>query len=147
MHCFKTWLQPHMHMNLPPICFARSVCCAAMGEITNGAGAKAPTTRSRARSRRGLVMTFLQGGRRAERPPKHRTSCGLLGPGEDQHSAPIRKKRHESAADDDHAAKPDPLYERIQICMDYRQTCIRALARIDDVKVIPQRRVNRNHRA
>src|SRR2546422_42815 len=69
LHWVRTWLQPHMHMNLPPICLARSDgCCAPALGSSNGAIANTASTASTATAGigRALVMALSQGHGRSQ---------------------------------------------------------------------------------
>src|SRR5713226_5224872 len=60
LHSVSTWLQLHIHMNFPPICFARSEsCCAPTGAISRGAIEDIASSATAAIGR-ALVMAFSQ---------------------------------------------------------------------------------------
>src|SRR5216684_5369209 len=102
LHSVSTWLHPHMHMNLPPICFARSEsCCAPTGVITSGAIANI-TSSAIAAIGRPLVMA-LSHASGWSKPMHHRLCYKLLGAGEHQHGAPIRQQRHQRSKHDNHS--------------------------------------------
>src|SRR5712671_3812253 len=103
-----------MHMNLPPICLARLVCCACAREENSAAEDALTAIRRDIATTRRLIMPF----------PKSYRGCqclrgGLLRPGSlrraspDQNRAAVRQKRNQTTQDNDQAAKPNPLHERI----------------------------------
>src|SRR5260370_948938 len=146
LHSVSTWLHPHMHMNFPPICLARSVsCCAPTGVINSGTIANIASI-VMAPIARALVMALSQGNRRRE-SVRQWLRGRLLRASEHQHCAAIRQQRHQRSKHHHHSAEPDPLHQRIQIGMQHGKFRIRTLSRIDHVQVFLQRRVNRHHRA
>src|SRR3981081_3975551 len=102
-----------MHMNLPPICLARLVCCACAREENSAAEELMAIRRETATTRR-LIMPF----------PKRYRGCqclrgGLLRPrslwraSQDQNRAAVRQQRNQRAQHNEQAAEPDPLHQRI----------------------------------
>src|SRR5713226_4652603 len=55
LHCVSTWLQLHMHMNLPPICFSRSESCCAPAGVSNNGTPAITISAAIAKNRRELV--------------------------------------------------------------------------------------------
>src|SRR5258708_122437 len=113
-----------MHMNLPPICLARSVCCAcAREERSAPEDAVSAITREKAATRR-LVMPFPKRHGRRERLRLLRRGT-FWRAGQDQDGSPVRQERNQRAQHHHQAAQPDPLYQRIQIRVnDHAQTSL-----------------------
>src|SRR5713226_7058 len=108
LHSVSTWLHPHMHMNLPPICFARSEsCCAPTGVITSGAIANTASVAIVAIAR-ALVMAISQGNRRGQFMSQ-RLCRRLLGTREHQHGAAIRQQSHNRSKNYHHSSEPEPI--------------------------------------
>src|SRR2546426_1943412 len=102
-----------MHMNLPPICFARSVCCAPSGVVINGTIAIARSAATAARER-ALVMALSQSDRRSQYLWQ-RLRGGMSGARQHQHCALIGQQRDQRAEYHHDAAEPDPLDQRVQV--------------------------------
>src|SRR5260370_36450387 len=119
LHWVRTWLQPHMHMNLPPICLARSDgCCAPALGSSNGAIANiaSPATAAIGRA---LVMALSQGHRRSQ-PGLQVWRHRLLGARKDQPRAAVGQQRYQRAKHHETPAEPDPLYKRVQEGVNHR---------------------------
>src|SRR6267143_2040812 len=112
LHPVSTWLQLHMHMNLPPTCFARSEsCCAPAGVISSGTTANIASIIIAATGRF-LVMAISQGNRRGESVCQW-LCCRLRGPREHQHSTAVRQHCHQRSKHHHRSSKPDPLHQGI----------------------------------
>src|SRR5260370_36532110 len=135
-----------MHMNLPPICLARSVCCATAGAGRSGRDAAAKNKMA-ASGRTAdflmeLVMTLAKRDGRSKGVSQRLRGRRLLHPREDQHSATVRQQSDESPQNHNRTAEPDKLYERVEIGMDHRHLRLWALPGIDDVEVFAQGRIH-----
>src|SRR5882757_9646891 len=103
-----------MHMNLPPICLARLVCCACAREENSAAEEALMAIRREIATTRRLIMPFPKSYRGRQCLPG-----GLLRPGslwrgsQDQNRAAVRQQRNQRAQHNDQAAEPNPLHERI----------------------------------
>src|SRR4029077_4603630 len=144
LHCVSTWLQPHMHMNLPPICFARSGCCAcAREERSAPEDTLSAMTREKAATRR-LVMPLPKrhGGRKRLRLLP-RGSLG--GAGQTQHGTTVRQQRNQRAQHHHQAAKPNPLHQWIQERVNHGSLRFWILPRVYHVQIFAQRGIDCHH--
>src|SRR5580704_17004763 len=100
-----------MHMNLPPICLARSVCCACTREENSAVEEALSATKRATATTRRLIMPFPK-----RYGCRQRLRGGLLPgsfrcAGQHQNCAAVRQQRNQRTEDDDQAAEPNPLHQ------------------------------------
>src|SRR5579864_1965260 len=124
LHWVRICLQLHTEVptpqkSLPPICLARSVCCAPAGATNNGTVA-IPSRTAVATKLRSLVMALSQSNRRSNRMRQRLRRGRLLGGRQHEHRAAIGQQRDQCPEHHRDAAKPNPFDQRIQKGMNHR---------------------------